>query len=87
MAVLAWNGAIRLIGAANTALFGNLIPVTTFAIEIVRGYRPGTVEIAGAALTVSALVANNLLGRRTSAPHVPVERIRPAERQLPKVAA
>ena len=40
IAVLAWNEAIRLIGAQNTFLFGNLIPVTTFAIEIVRGYRP-----------------------------------------------
>src|SRR5436305_6163079 len=67
MAVLTWNAAIRLIGAGNTALFGNLIPVTTFAIEIVRGYRPGAVEVGGAALTVAALVANNLFGRRGSA--------------------
>jgi len=68
MAVLTWNASIRLIGAANTALFGNLIPVTTFAVEIVRGYRPGTVEIAGALLTVAALVANNLFVRRASVP-------------------
>jgi hypothetical protein len=68
MAVLTWNASIRLIGAANTALFGNLIPVTTFAIEIVRGYRPGAVEIGGAALTVAALVANNLFARRASVP-------------------
>jgi hypothetical protein len=46
-------------------LFGNLIPVTTFAIETVRGYRPGPVELAGAVLTIAALVANNLLSRRT----------------------
>ena len=64
VAVLAWNEAIRLIGAQNTFLFGNLIPVTTFAIEIVRGYRPDAAEIAGAALTIGALVANNLLTRR-----------------------
>jgi hypothetical protein len=38
--------------------------VTTFAIEIVRGYRPNAVEVAGAGLTVGALVANNLLLRR-----------------------
>jgi drug/metabolite transporter (DMT)-like permease len=68
MAVLTWNASIRLLGAANTALFGNLIPVTTFAIEIVRGYRPSAVELAGAGLTVAALAANNLYGRRASAP-------------------
>ncbi len=64
LAVLTWNGAIKLLGPQNAVLFGNLIPVTTFAIEIVRGYRPGAVELGGAALTIAALVANNLLARR-----------------------
>jgi drug/metabolite transporter (DMT)-like permease len=64
IAVLAWNAAIGLIGPQNAVLFGNLIPVTTFAIEIVRGYRPGAVELAGALLTITALIANNLLTRR-----------------------
>lgn len=64
VAVLSWNAAIGLIGPQNAVLFGNLIPVTTFAIEIVRGYRPGVVELGGAALTIAALVTNNLLARR-----------------------
>jgi drug/metabolite transporter (DMT)-like permease len=64
MAVLTWNAAIGLIGPQNAVLFGNLIPVTTFAIEIVRGYRPGAAELAGAVLTIGALVTNNLLARR-----------------------
>ena len=68
IAVLTWNAAIRMLGAQNAVLFGNLIPVTTFAIEIVRGYRPGVVELAGAGLTISALVPNNLLGRRRAQP-------------------
>ena len=67
MAVLTWNGAIRLLGPQNAVLFGNLIPVTTFVIEIARGYRPGAVELAGAGLTIAALVANNLLSRRPRA--------------------
>ena len=54
VAVLAWNGAIRLIGPQNAVLFGNLIPITTFTIEIARGYRPTVVELAGAALTIGA---------------------------------
>lgn len=67
LAVLTWNASIRMIGPQNAVLFGNLIPVTTFAIEIVRGYRPGAVELGGAALTIAALVANNLVGRRATA--------------------
>lgn len=64
LAVLTWNASIRLIGPQNAVLFGNLIPVTTFAIEIVRGYRPNAVELGGAAVTIAALVANNLVARR-----------------------
>jgi drug/metabolite transporter (DMT)-like permease len=56
---------VVLLGPQNATLFGNLIPVTTFVIEIVRGYRPGALELAGAALTIGALVANNLLTRRS----------------------
>jgi drug/metabolite transporter (DMT)-like permease len=66
LAVLTWNAAIGLIGPQNTVLFGNLIPVTTFGIEIVRGYRPSAVELGGAALTIAALIANNLFVRRSA---------------------
>ena len=38
--------------------------MTTFVIEIARGYRPSALELAGAVLTIAALVANNLLTRR-----------------------
>ena len=64
VAVLTWNGAIASLGPQNAVLFTNLIPVTTFAIEIVRGYRPNAGELAGDALTIGALVANNLVIRR-----------------------
>jgi drug/metabolite transporter (DMT)-like permease len=64
IAVLTWNSAIARLGPQNTVLFSNLIPVTTFAIEIARGYRPDWAELAGAGLTIGALVANNLLARR-----------------------
>ena len=66
IAVLSWNAAISRIGAQNTVLFSNLIPVTTFAIEIARGYRPNAIELAGAGLTIGALVASNLLARRAT---------------------
>lgn len=84
VAVLAWNGAIASIGPQNAVLFSNLIPVTTFAIEIVRGYRPNAAELLGAALTVGALVANNLLARRSHA-RLAQERA-PREAGLPEAA-
>lgn len=64
IAVLAWNDGVRRLGPANGALFMNLVPVVAFAIAVAQGYRPGTVELAGAALTVAALIAANLVGRR-----------------------
>jgi drug/metabolite transporter (DMT)-like permease len=71
VAVLAWNAAVASIGPQNAVLFGNLIPVTTFAIEIVRGYRPNAAELLGAGLTIGALVASNLLARRAAPAPVP----------------
>jgi drug/metabolite transporter (DMT)-like permease len=61
--VLAWNEGVRRIGAANGALFMNLVPVVTFAVEIGRGYRPGEFEILGALLSITALVFANLAAR------------------------
>ncbi len=79
VAVLTWNAAIASIGPQNAVLFSNLIPVTTFAIEIVRGYRPSAVELLGAGLTIGALVASNLLARRSGR--------RQLEEKAPRAAA
>ena len=64
VAVMAWNEGIRRLGPPNGALFINLVPVVAFAIAIGQGYVPGDYEIAGALLTVLALVAANLAGRQ-----------------------
>ncbi len=84
VAVLTWNSAVGLIGPQNAALFGNLIPITTFAIEIGRGYRPNAVEVAGVGLTIVALAAANLLARRRSASRAAAFRSR--EQVLPETA-
>jgi drug/metabolite transporter (DMT)-like permease len=84
VAVLTWNAAIRSIGPQNAVLFSNLIPVTTFVIEIARGYRPNAVELLGAALTIGALVANNLIARWAAARTV--ERTAPPGAELPEAA-
>ena len=63
VAVTAWNIAASRLGPQNAALFTNLMPITTFAIEIARGYRAGVVELGGATLTVLALIGGNLASR------------------------
>jgi drug/metabolite transporter (DMT)-like permease len=60
LAVLFWNMAIGYLGALNTMLLGNLVPVVTFAIRILQGHRFEAIELGGAALVVAALIANNL---------------------------
>jgi drug/metabolite transporter (DMT)-like permease len=61
--VLAWNAGVKRLGPQNAALFMNLVPVTTFTIEIARGYTPGVAEVSGAGLTVAALVGANVATR------------------------
>ncbi|MEU7927203.1 DMT family transporter [Micromonospora sp. NPDC049801] len=68
VAVLAWNTGVQRLGAANAALFMNLVPVTTFVVQIARGYRPEGVELVGAAITIAALVAANLAARTRTRP-------------------
>jgi drug/metabolite transporter (DMT)-like permease len=63
VAVTTMNIAARLIGPQDTSLYLNVMPVTTFAIEIARGYHAGPAEIGGAALTIAALVGANVVSR------------------------
>jgi drug/metabolite transporter (DMT)-like permease len=85
LAVLTWNAAVELIGPQTTSLFGNLIPVSTFTIEIARGYRPGALELLGAVLTVAALVTDNLLRRRRAVEIEHEARARPDTGQAARV--
>jgi drug/metabolite transporter (DMT)-like permease len=76
LAVLAWNSGNKLIGATNGVLFVNFVPVTVFAIRIAQGHRFQPIEFIGAALVIGALVANNVVVRRATAP-------RPAKKTAP----
>ena len=64
LSMLAWNYGTRQIGALNTTLLINLMPVTTFLYRAVQGYQFAAAELGGAALVVAALIANNLYLRR-----------------------
>ena len=67
-AVLAWNAGIGTLGPATGSLFVNLVPVTAFAIAIAQGRRFDAIEIAGALLTIAALIGGNLASRAPAVP-------------------
>lgn len=64
LSMLTWNAGTKRIGPLNAMLFINLIPVITFGIRYLQGHRFEPVELAGAALVIGALMANNLWLRR-----------------------
>jgi drug/metabolite transporter (DMT)-like permease len=66
LGVLGFNAATKRLGPLNTMLTLNLIPIGSFAIEASLGRRFVPIELAGAALVIAALVANNLYLRGAS---------------------
>ena len=64
LGVLGFNAGVKHLGALNAMLMVNLVPVGVFAIEAALGRRYEAVELAGAALVIGALVANNLYLRK-----------------------
>jgi drug/metabolite transporter (DMT)-like permease len=67
LAMLCWNAGNRRIGALNSMLMLNLVPIVVFAIEFAQGQRFEPIELVGAGLVIGALAANNLYLRRTRA--------------------
>jgi drug/metabolite transporter (DMT)-like permease len=63
LAFLFWTFAISKIGAENTGLFMNAVPVVAFIIGIFSGQHFAVIEYLGAALTITALAINNLVSR------------------------
>jgi drug/metabolite transporter (DMT)-like permease len=60
LGVLGFNNGVKHLGALNAMLMLNLIPVIVFAIEAWLGRSHAAIELAGAAVVIAALVANNL---------------------------
>jgi drug/metabolite transporter (DMT)-like permease len=67
VSMICWNWGNQRIGALNTMLLLNAVPVVTFTVGVAQGHRFQPVELAGALIVVAALVANNLYLRRASA--------------------
>ncbi len=66
LAMMLWNEGARKIGPLNAMLLLNLMPVITFAFRALEGARFEASELLGAAIVVSALVANNVYQRLKS---------------------
>lgn len=64
LGVLGFNNGVKYLGALNTMLMLNLVPVIVFAIEAWLGRSYAAIELAGAGVVIGALVANNLFMRR-----------------------
>ena len=62
--VLLWNIGNKLLTPKNGSLFMNLVPITTFLIEIMFGYKLTNVELIGVTMTILAIVLNNLFQRK-----------------------
>ncbi len=63
LAMMLWNEGARKIGPLNAMLLLNLMPVITFSFRALEGARFEASELLGAAIVVSALVANNVYQR------------------------
>jgi drug/metabolite transporter (DMT)-like permease len=67
LGVLGFNNGVKYLGALNTMLMLNLIPVIVFAIEAWLGRSYVAIELVGAGVVIGALVANNLYLRGQAA--------------------
>ncbi|AVK61196.1 EamA family transporter [Lactobacillus sp. CBA3605] len=63
LAVFAWNLGNRIVTPTNGILFMNLVPITSFVITIVGGYKVSMFEILGCLITILALIGNNIVSR------------------------
>jgi drug/metabolite transporter (DMT)-like permease len=63
LAMMLWNEGVRKIGPLNAMLLLNLMPVITFGFRALEGASFERSELLGAAIVVSALVANNVYQR------------------------
>jgi drug/metabolite transporter (DMT)-like permease len=86
LAVVGWNTGVRNLGALNGVLFMNLVPITTFTVEALRGSPITAVDLVGVAITIAALVGENLGRRRAAARTTAPTPVPTPARELEKAA-
>jgi hypothetical protein len=62
--ILFWNIGNRILSPLNGVLFMDILPMTTFTVSALTGLIPARMQIAGACMTGTALILNNLYLRR-----------------------
>ena len=68
VAMILWNVGSRRIGPLNAMLMVNLMPIFTFGMRALQGETIRKTELIGAAIVVSALLANNAYLRWVNRP-------------------
>ncbi|MBX9635344.1 MAG: DMT family transporter, partial [Magnetospirillum sp.] len=64
LAYLFYNAGLARLGAGRTALFMNLVPVTTMVIAAISGTPPSLLQLAGGLVTVGAVTVAMLPSRK-----------------------
>jgi hypothetical protein len=59
-----WNIGNKIVTPLNGVLFMDILPMTTFTVSALTGVIPTRMQIAGACMTGTALILNNLYLRR-----------------------
>lgn len=67
LAYLFYNAGLARLGAGRTALFLNLVPVTTMVIAALSGTPPSPLQLAGGLVTIGAVTMAMLPARRVAA--------------------
>jgi drug/metabolite transporter (DMT)-like permease len=65
LAYLFWNASIARLGAARTAVFLNLVPVSSMVISAFEGEPPTWVQLAGGAVVIGAVSLASLAPTRS----------------------
>ncbi|PHM31278.1 DMT family transporter [Xenorhabdus innexi] len=66
--ILCWNIGNKILTPLNGVLFMDIVPITAFSISAMTGVKPNVPEIAGACITGSALILNNIYLRYRNTP-------------------
>src|SRR5882672_7004528 len=84
LAYLFWNEGIARLGAARTAVFLNLVPVSSMVISALEGHPPTPVQLVGGATVIGAVTLASLSTRVDGAADVQRERATPSAVRLPE---
>jgi drug/metabolite transporter (DMT)-like permease len=71
LAYLFWNAGIARLGASRTALFLNLVPVSSMVISALEGQPPTWVQLAGGAIVIGAVSLASLAPSRPGVSGIP----------------